>query len=553
MADQDGELSRIVGRLIRAGGRHLLNEGIDRLTYLFNNESSNSDMPSIKSSGSKRKLDPEDDFDMHYSTMTGSAATSTVSQGGNLTLENVAGTPLMDNLENLHKHESHWEKEIYIETIYKCHGDNTSPYPYYIPWESLNACHSVEVLMDKFYNVSAWKPVKAECWMENGRTWITEQPTNANLNRKDVADFPIQIFSAGPEAPLNMAIFQSDADRIKWESYQLPSNVNTFTGIARRLYTGFSGFATTDISDNDPSWHQKTLGKTPATMYMCWKHEHHIDSAWRLTPEVFLLWETHAGWKATDAPFKTMLNYRDYNGEHYITIQGYPRFDYASGKLIKPKMDGRSLAEAKELSNQFTSIPSAHKVVYEQDILPCNSFKSLYYNMIRFGVGTSSNEDTQRHATTVKTNVDASFQNQTGTKGDGNYQNNYLNMPQQYFENNLMRPILFKGSKVNFTGGNMPVEFDYDIRIRHTIKVRYGDRDGMPENQYKAFQNKAITAGVPNFNGENFLRDKSKNINYYLAVVHNNIARSAQQDVQNYWHKTFYVPDIFPLVELNNV
>ena len=392
--DQEGELTRLLEQVVRAGGRHLLNRGIDRLTHIYNQADSQSQ--SIMSAGSKRRLDSESSsFDMHDSPIFGtSTATSLVSQGGNLTLENAAGVPLMDNLENLHRHESHWEKEIYIETIYKCHGDNTSQYPYYIPWESINCCHSIEVLMDKFYNVSAWKPIKAEVWIENGRSWITEQPTNSNLNRKDIADYPLQIFLAGPEAPLNLAIFQSITDHDAWVNYKLPSDINTFPGITRRIYTGFTGFNANDISDNDPAWHQKVLGKKPATAYWAWDHGPHLDSPWRLTPEVFLTYVNQPQWAAGENPFEHNIHWLiDNRGQHYTTLCGLPRFDYVDGKVLKPKMDGRNIKEVKELSNQFTPIPSVIQIAYEQDILPCNSFKSLYYNMIRLGAGTAINED----------------------------------------------------------------------------------------------------------------------------------------------------------------
>ena len=307
---------------------------------------------------------------------------------------NYTNSGSIDNLENLHRHESHWEKEIYIETIYKCHGDNTSQYPYYIPWESINCCHSIEVLMDKFYNVSAWKPIKAEVWIENGRSWITEQPTNSNLNRKDIADYPLQIFLAGPEAPLNLAIFQSITDHDAWVNYKLPSDINTFPGITRRIYTGFTGFNANDISDNDPAWHQKVLGKKPATAYWAWDHGPHLDSPWRLTPEVFLTYVNQPQWAAGENPFEHNIHWLiDNRGQHYTTLCGLPRFDYVDGKVLKPKMDGRNIKEVKELSNQFTPIPSVIQIAYEQDILPCNSFKSLYYNMIRLGAGTAINED----------------------------------------------------------------------------------------------------------------------------------------------------------------
>ena len=384
-------MTRILEAAVRQGGRHLLNRGIDRLTHIYNHADSQPE--SIMSSGSKRKLESSSSsFDMHDSPMSNaSSATSLVSQGGNLTLENAAGIPLMDNLENLHKHESHWEKEIYVETIYKCHGDNTTEFINYIPWESINCCHSIEVLMDKFYNVSAWKPIKAEVWIENGRAWITEQPTNSNLNREDVADFPIQIFLAGPEAPLNLSIFQSDADYQAWTSYTLPSSINTFIGVTRRLYRGFSGFGATDISDNDLAWYQKVLGKKPATAYWAWDHGPHLDSPWRLTAEVFLSWKNQCNWKPDECPFQTMIHWSVNGGQHWTNVLGLPRFDYPDGKCYKPKMDGRNIKEVKALSAQFTSIPADVVVHNEQDILPCNSFKCLYYNMVRLGAGTAIN------------------------------------------------------------------------------------------------------------------------------------------------------------------
>ena len=334
----------------------------------------------------------------------------------------------------------------------------------------------------------------------------------------------------------------------------MPSDINTFTSITRRIYSGFSGFAATDISDNDPCWHQKVLGKTPATAYWCWNHEHHIDSPWRLPFEVFLQWLNSVQWIPTESPFDTMLHWNidSIKGGNYSQVMGLPRFDYADGYCVKPKMDGRNLDEVKSLSAQFTSVPTSFGYKYDQDILPCNRFKCLYYNMVKFGTATTINEGQLSHAISNPINPDASMQKQNGIIGDRNYQNNYIDVPQKYFENNVMRPILYKGCKIAFTGGNMLVEFDYEIRIRHTIKVRYGDRDGMPENQYRQFQ-KAVTKGVPLFNAYYFLRDKSKTINYFLGVVHNNIGRTSQQDVQSYFHKTYYVPAIFPLCQLDNV
>ena len=119
--------------------------------------------------------------------------------------------------------------------------------------------------------------------------------------------------------------------------------------------------------------------------------------------------------------------------------------------------------------------------MYEQDIFPLESFRSIYYNCHKLGIGTTINNDDTPHPTDVTANPDVSFCNSTGRLGDKTYLLNYKDSPQHYFENNVMLPIIYKGSNVNFTAGDMRVEFDYEVVIEHKIRVRMSDRDGMPE------------------------------------------------------------------------
>ena len=184
-----------------------------------------------------------------------------------------------------------------------------------------------------------------------------EAITNANLNRKDIADYPIQFFLAGQDAPLNLTIFESQDDYDTWTAYKLLSSVNTFSGIKRNIYSGFRGYAASLISDNDPSWHQKTLVNKPATARFVWKHQGHIDSPWRTRIELLFNWLNQPQWKSTENPISTMVSwYVQPTSNSYTNIRGLPRFDYVSGDCISPKIDSKNMVEYKGLSTYSPNI-----------------------------------------------------------------------------------------------------------------------------------------------------------------------------------------------------
>ena len=320
----EGQISQVIKEILNRGGNNLIQRLIDRLRELID---SNTAGPSnMIGAGHKRRapsIQSEDLFDMHESPITSTAT----SQGRNLMLENRSGTPIRDELANLHRHELHKEEIVTFNTTYQFVGNNTQDETCYIPWESLVASHSQEVIAPRLVNAYAWKPLSAEVVFDTGRAWIEELPTNANNNHKDVGDFPIQFLLMGEEAPLNLTFFQPKSDHHIWTSYVAPTLLPTQECIHRKVYSGFSAYGALPVAINDPAWHQKILGRDSFGRFE-WRHEGHLESPWRLRNKLLESFVDSSTFQKDEATFNTSFHYYSTGDLKSMWNYGLSRFDY---------------------------------------------------------------------------------------------------------------------------------------------------------------------------------------------------------------------------------
>ena len=111
-------------------------------------------------------------------------------------------------------------------------------------------------------------------------------------------------------------------------------------------------------------------------------------------------------------------------------------------------------------------------------------FETCYAKTLNLGLAHTVNNDFQSRANN-NLNVGHSFSSiyQASSAGDLKYtEDKKFEQYQQYFENNVMRPIIYRPQKIAYTAGNLPVEYTYQVEITHEILVKKSDRTGIPND-----------------------------------------------------------------------
>ena len=240
--------------------------------------------------------------------------------------------------------------------------------------------------------------------------------------------------------------------------------------------------------------------------------------------------------------------------EAYTSVYGYPRFDYVKGFLIKPKICLEPRADKIKLSNSMGPIVYVDAGFHETpvDITIGEELEHAYVVDKTFGLANIINNDVDSRLGEENEETDVYTPNPQLT-GDNAYAKGVkFEKFQQYFENNVMRPIFYRPQKIAYTAGNLPVEFTYQVEITHEIMAKTSNRYGLPNDIYRTFQNVAINAKAHKFQNENMYRDKSKNIMYFNSMTVGPEGTGATfpktEIVQPYSHKTYYVEACFPFV-----
>ena len=529
--NEDGELTGLFESILRANGPEIATRIITRLTNIAARHygpSASTPLPAKRSataaglntpqfSRTPQPIDvdtPQQSTD--HSSLYNSNNNSTMSQGGNLMLENSSGPPMRDELMNLRKSESHFEKEITFKSIYFMKGDNTGDVNFYIPSESVRACHSIEVINEKMTDVISWKPLSATVEFNTARSWLTPPPGNAtNQNPKDVGDFCMKFLKLGDEAPLNLTIFEKTTDWTTWSAYTHPTGLPTFTGITRKITTGLSPYGSVDINDNDPGWHSEVMGRGTFGRFQ-WKHENQIDSPPKFRNSIYDTYINNVLISHNEIPSVNPVNYIIVGNEDKAVMYSFRRFDYIKGFLVKPKVCLESRADKILLSDRFATRKYVDATPQDipVDICIAEDFETVFCLDKKFGLSSIINNDVDSRLTS-ESNVSNNFIPLVNTNaiGDRIYANTFKREQfQQYFENNVMRPIIYRPQKIAYTAGNLPVEYTYQVEITHKIIAKCSNRYGLPNDIYTNMQLSALAAKAPKFTGQNLYRDKSKNI-----------------------------------------